>query len=135
MINLPHARLVWLGGLAGLIPFYFSAIGVQTGWVDVLMFKSYSVIILSFLSGVVWWYGLQQSDRASIVVALAIPALAWLFFLLPLTLMLLLLAIAYLVLWGWEMFRLRPLYSASYVTLRSVLTVFVLLAHGWVIWI
>lgn len=135
MINLPHFRLVWLGGLAGLIPFYFSALAVQTGWVEVLLFKSYSVIILAFLSGVVWWHGLQQSDRASMVVALVIPALAWLFFLLPLTLMLLLLATAYVLLWGWEMYRLRPFYPASYITLRTLLTVFVLFAHAWVIWI
>lgn len=130
---LPYAKVVWLGGLGGLIPFYFSALAIQLGWADELMFQAYSVIILSFLSGVVWWHGLQHADRQSLIVALLIPALAWLFLLLPWVALLVLLASAYVLLWAWEMLRLRPFYSSSYVLLRSLLTLFVVLAHGWVL--
>lgn len=132
---LANTALVWLGGLAGLIPFYFSALALQLGWFDVVMFQFYSVIILSFLSGVIWWAGIQHSDRASILLALVVPALAWLALLLPVTLLLFVLATAYGVLWVWEILRLRGLYPASYMLLRTLLTCFVLLAHAWVLWL
>jgi hypothetical protein len=132
-ITLAHSKMVWLGGLAGLIPFYLSALAVQLGWAEVLLFKSYSVIIVSFLSGVIWWHGLQHGDRESILVALMIPALAWLAMLLPFTLMLL--ATGYVVVWAWEMLRLRSNYASSYILLRAILTFFVVVAHGWVLWI
>jgi hypothetical protein len=132
-VTLAHPKMVWLGGLAGLLPFYVSALAVQFGWADGLLFKAYSVIILSFLSGVVWWHGLQHADRESIIIALALPALAWVVMLLPLHLMLFFLAAGYGVIWAWEMLRLRHFYANSYVVLRAILTFFVILAHGWML--
>ncbi len=131
--------MVIYGGLAGLLPFLASALAWYFGWLSLQPFISYSIIILSFLSGVVWWHGLAGSaarDRDSetphvtaLPTALVLPVGAWLVLFLPDVWTVLLLAIGYLALWVWEMMFLRRLYRRHYVVLRAFLTLVVVLVH------
>ncbi|MCH8551824.1 MAG: DUF3429 domain-containing protein [Natronospirillum sp.] len=123
--------LVLSGGLAGLLPFVGSAIALQVGWSDAGPFLTYSVIILSFLAGVNWWYGLQQKQMPSVVVGLMLPALAWLALFLPTHLTVLALGTGFLLLWAWEMLIMHQVYTRGYALLRTVLTLGVLATHVW----
>lgn len=124
--------LVLMGGLAGLVPFVGSAIALQAGWSDAWPFLAYSVIILSFLAGVNWWYGLQQKQMPSVAVGLMLPALAWLVLFLSDHLTVLALGVGFLLLWAWEMLIMRRVYTRGYALLRTVLTLGVLVTHLWV---
>ena len=124
--------LVLQGGLAGLLPFAVSALALQLGWAGTTPFLTYSVVILAFLSGVIWWHGLQKNDLPSIAAGLLTPALAWLLLFLSPGTAVGLLGAAFLLLWCWEMVFLRSTYSAGYRLLRTTLTFCVLLLHGWV---
>lgn len=134
--------LVLYGGLAGLVPFFISALGLQLGWLAVEAFMQYSVIILSFLSGALWWHGLKAETEESgshrphettLPLALALPAAAWLVLFLPDRVTVLLLGGGYLALWVWEMLFMRDIYRKRYLLLRTVLTVLVLVLHFWVL--
>ena len=73
---------VWIGGLAGLIPFYASIYGIGAVNWPVWSFLSYAWIILAFLCGSVWRTAMEDGAAkgvmAGVAIALGVPALLWL---------------------------------------------------------
>jgi len=136
--------LVLCGTLAGALPFLASALALQFGWLSSAPFITYSAIILSFLCGVLWWYGLvdarkveqsspSQPHFTTLPLALALPAGAWLVTFLPDRFAVLLLGCAFLALWAWEMMFMRSVYRKRYLLLRTLITAVVVISHFWVL--
>lgn len=124
---------VWLGGLAGLIPFYASGYGiVQLNW-PLWSFLSYAWIILAFLCGSVWRSALDEAlgagALAGISLALGLPALLWLSYFANETLQLSLTASGFVAVYLWERRFCWEAFPAGYRVLRTTLTTLVLLAH------
>lgn len=95
MIGIPRTPL--LLGLAGLLPFLWGALGVLSpnfarmgadlvgpGLVGVPVLVRYGIVILAFMSGVIWGFAAHADDRRAPMayVLSVIPAL-WAFFLVP----------------------------------------------------
>ena len=82
---IPPAAL-WLG-LAGLIPFLVCALtgfsdgpAVVKGWEDLIMLR-YGIVILSFMSGVLWGFATKATGRAAALgYALSVIPALWAFF-------------------------------------------------------
>lgn len=136
--------LVLYGTLAGALPFLGSALALQLGLLSSEPFVSYSVIVLSFLCGVLWWHGLVDARKAdqksaeqphltTLPMALALPAAAWLVLFFPTLIAVLLLGCGYLALWVWEMLFMRGVYRKRYLLLRTLMTAVVVLTHFWVL--
>lgn len=139
--------MVLYGSLAGLVPFFASVLATQFGLAGPGPFLVYSAIILAFLSGALWWFALtaeeiagdvpdesDRSDEPTLALALVLPAVAWLVLvMLPERIIVLLLGLGFLTLWVWEVIKLRQIYSAGYMLLRTVLTAVVLLLHFWLL--
>ncbi|HSG03630.1 MAG TPA: DUF3429 domain-containing protein [Marinobacterium sp.] len=124
---------VWLGGLAGLIPFYASLYGINSlGW-SAFSFFSYAWIILAFLCGAVWRAALADTGargaKEGLVLALLLPALLWLSWWGGNALQLVLSALGFTLVYVWERFYAWNSYPAGYRVLRTVLTTLVLVAH------
>lgn len=131
--------LVWMGGLAGLIPFYLSIYGYwQLSW-SATAFTTYAWIILAFLCGSVWRTALESVERpgavAGLLVALGLPALLWLSQGLNLGTQLGLSALGFLAVYVWERSYSWAEFPAGYRVLRTTLTTLVLLAHLMFAWV
>lgn len=95
MIGIPRTPL--LLGLAGLLPFVWGAAGVLspgfatlgadlvgTGLVGVPVLTRYGVVILAFMSGVIWGFAAHADNtRAPLAYALSVIPALWAFFLVP----------------------------------------------------
>ncbi|CAM4048569.1 DUF3429 domain-containing protein [Vreelandella rituensis] len=139
-------RVVWLLGLAGLIPFIVTGVLAWTApssWqlIAVYAFLYYSAVILSFLGGVQWGMALSHhiDERASISRRLAlamVPSLiAWPALLLNLSTGAWVLAIGFILIWAYDASREgRAGFPGWYLPLRSLLSVVVILTHLLVIW-
>lgn len=74
-------------GLAGLIPFFGSALAKLTGWpgplvgYEDIILRHYGIVILCFMSGVLWGFATRAEGRQATVgyVLSVLPAL-WAFF-------------------------------------------------------
>lgn len=124
---------VWLGGLAGLIPFYGALYGqLQLAW-PASLFISYAWIILAFLCGSVWRSALNSSPAAGLTsgisIALGVPALLWLSAWVGVGYQLALSAAGFLMIYVWERRYCWSDFPAGYRVLRTTLTTGVLLAH------
>jgi len=131
---------VWIGGVAGLIPFYASIYGVKALEWSTWSFLSYAWLILAFLCGVVWRAALQDSEArgagSGVALALLLPALLWLSLWIDPGLQIALSAVGFLGVYLWERAYAWNSYPAGYRVLRTVLTTLVLLAHllfGWLV--
>lgn len=94
-MGIPRTPL--LLGLAGLLPFFwgaagtlwpgFAAIGadlVGPGLVGVPVLTRYGVVILAFMSGVIWGFAAHADDRrAPLAYVLSVIPALWAFFLVP----------------------------------------------------
>ena len=124
---------VWLGGLAGLIPFYTSLYGIASQNWSIWSFTGYAWLILAFLCGAVWRTALQDSQApgagAGILLALILPALLWLSWWLGETIQLALTALGFIAVYVWERLFAWRSYPAGYRVLRTVLTTLVVLAN------
>jgi hypothetical protein len=124
---------VWLGGLAGLIPFYASIYGIDALEWPLWAFLSYAWIILAFLCGSVWRTAMENGagDGAGVgvVLALGVPALLWLSYWVSPALQLGLTALGFLTVYVWERVYSWESFPAGYRVLRTTLTTLVLLAH------
>ncbi|EGA68822.1 hypothetical protein VISI1226_10852 [Vibrio sinaloensis DSM 21326] len=131
-------------GYLGLIPFVFSLICIFTGisvrgLTGVEMFVSYSVVILSFLSGVIWGNGIDHSidkiSRNALLLSNLFAVMTWAVLLLArenTALALLLLAIGYGLVWFSERaIRVaeKERKPAGYKALRARLTSGVVIMH------
>lgn len=124
---------VWVGGLAGLLPFYASIYGASAlGW-SVWSFIGYAWLILAFLCGAVWRAALDDSGAKGsgfgVALALLLPALLWLSLWSAQPLQLSLTALGFVLVYLWERLYAWSSYPAGYRVLRTVLTTLVLLAH------
>jgi hypothetical protein len=80
-------RSALLLGLAGLLPFvacaltgFVSGPSLLAGWEDIIALR-YGIIILAFMSGVLWGFATKASGRkASIGYALSVLPALWAFF-------------------------------------------------------
>lgn len=137
--------VVRYGAIAGLLPFLATTLAWYFNWLTLAPFLHYSALIVSFLAGVLWWSALSAeptpektpSDPAlrpqpgiTLVVALAIPAVAWLAWFLPPAWQVLLLGALFLLTWVWEMLVLRRALRRRYLVLRTALTLVVVLIHA-----
>jgi hypothetical protein len=84
-VAIPRTAL-WLG-LAGLIPFLACVLtgfpggpAFVRGWEDLIMLR-YGIVILSFMSGVLWGFATKASGRAAAMgYALSVIPALWAFF-------------------------------------------------------
>lgn len=124
---------VWLGGLAGLIPFYASIYGIGAINWPLWSFLSYAWIILAFLCGSVWRTAMEdgaaEGVMAGVAIALAVPALLWLSYWVSPALQLGLTAFGFIAVYLWERVYSWERFPAGYRVLRTTLTTLVLLAH------
>lgn len=81
---IPRAPL--LLGLAGLIPFLACAVAALSGgtplasWEDVIALR-YGIVILAFMSGVLWGFATKaEGRRAALVYGLSVLPALWAFF-------------------------------------------------------
>ena len=132
-------------GYMGLIPFLFGLLLSFTdsqlfSWSGETFFITYSVVILSFLSGILWGYGIEnfenQSSNKALILSNVIVLAAWLAALLGeqqefLTTLILLLG--YIAVWRAERSMREENQSEGpdgYFDMRTRLTSSVVLMHG-----
>lgn len=124
---------VWIGGLAGLIPFYASLYGITALNWSLWSFLTYAWIILAFLCGAIWRGALEDvtasGAKEGVILALLLPALLWLSWWVVAALQLGLSALGFIAVYLWERVYAWRRYPAGYRVLRTVLTTLVLLAH------
>lgn len=122
--------LFW--SLGGLLFFWAGALVlyINPGWVEVYI--SFSALILSFLSGSLWVQSASQDtrrNRRTLNLTMGYFLLAWLALFLPAGIALVLLGIAYPVLWWQEKDRFFPIYTPDYRRLRTLLSWGVAASH------
>ena len=129
-------RSALLLGLAGLIPFVALAltglVGVATpvqGWEDLILLR-YGIVILSFMSGVLWGFATKATGRtAAVGYALSVIPALWAFFTTlgptPQALAALMLGFAGLLALDWYFWR-QGLAPVWWMRLRFLLTAVVL---------
>jgi len=124
---------VWIGGLAGLIPFYASLYGIASLNWSLWSFLTYAWIILAFLCGAVWRSALEDVTASGategLILALVLPAMLWLSWWVGSTPQIALSALGFIAVYLWERVFAWRVYPAGYRVLRTVLTTLVLLAH------
>ena len=124
---------VWIGGLAGAVPFYLSILGILAYDWSPWSFVGYAWLILAFLCGVVWRSALDNSTTAGalqgVLLALLLPAALWLSFFTELWVQLVLAAIGFIAVYTWERSFAWGYYPAGYRVLRTTLTTLVVSAH------
>lgn len=124
---------VWIGGLAGVIPFYASIAGLI--WLEwpFWAFLGYAWLILAFLCGVVWRSSLDNAAAPGapqgLLLALLLPAALWLSYFTTPVLQLGLSAAGFVAVYLWERNFAWGSYPAGYRVLRTVLTTLVVSAH------
>ena len=123
-------------GYFGLIPFiaFLSSYQLNINIMSVnpqQAFLSYSTIILSFLSGSLWSKSQQSNHALSLVVSNLLCIFAFINLMLPVTTSLLLLPCGYLTLLLTEIMQSKKFnwYSATYRSMRIILTVIVSTLH------
>jgi hypothetical protein len=123
-------------GLAGLVPFVACAVALLTGWPmllvgrEALIMVHYGIIILAFMSGVLWGFATRAAGRAATIgYALSVLPALWAFLttLGPTSQALTALIIGYLGLLGldWHFWRLT-LAPPWWLRLRLILSAGVL---------
>ena len=137
-------RMVWLLSLGGLIPFVACALvllvlGITNPVADpaVVIFRNYSVVILSFLGGIRWGHAILHSqDETSIIQLGSVPAsivpalVAWATMFLPSAPALALLLLAYCLQGVWDSFSAHlDVLPKWFGTVRIVLTACVAVSH------
>lgn len=118
--------------LGGLLFFWGGALllFVNPDWVAVYI--SFSALILSFLSGSLWVQSAGQDtrrNRRTLNMTMGYFLLAWLSLFLPALVALVLLGLAYPVLWWQEKERFFQLYTPDYRRLRTLLSWAVAASH------
>jgi hypothetical protein len=142
-MNLP--KLVSLMGFMGLIPFFAGPLwltwmpGSAPSWLDHL-WLTYIAMIASFMAGTFWGFALPASQGPDGLIGLGISmvlmVLAWVSTALPFEAALGGLALVFLLLLLADFWRERVLDTiGGYFLLRTTLTVGVLLAIGWRLWL
>ena len=142
-MNLP--KMVSLMGYLGLIPFFVAPIWLTMApesvpvWLD-HVWLTYVAMIASFMAGTFWGFALPATQGPDGLIGLGISmvlmVLAWVSTALPFEAALAGLALVFLLLLLADFWRERVLDTiGGYFTLRSTLTVGVLIAISWRVWL
>ncbi|MDN3611362.1 DUF3429 domain-containing protein [Vibrio ostreicida] len=141
----PSINIMQSLGYLGLLPFMASVVLILVemtvlGLTGMTLFTAYSVVILSFLSGVLWGNGIDHSRhtlcRNALILSNLFTLLAWAAFLVsksqPMT-ALVLLSLGYLMVWVAELALRESEHEdkpEGYQRLRAQLTFGVIVLHG-----
>jgi hypothetical protein len=124
---------VWIGGLAGAVPFYLSILGIVIDDWSILSFIGYAWLILAFLCGVVWRSALENStapgSAQGVLLALLLPAVLWLSYFADSGVQLAIAGVGFIAVYVWERSFAWGHYPAGYRVLRTTLTTLVVSAH------
>jgi hypothetical protein len=123
-------RLIWLLGLAGLVPFIVPAVLALLGHAEYLQYqRNYAACIATFLGAIYWGFVLRDmhndtSRNAMLLVWSVTPSLmAWMALSLSMPWQLLLLSVSLLLCFVVDMLLVkRESLAPSYLKLRGVLT-------------